>query len=488
MLYKEKFKKFGRVSCLLFCVSVASPVVHAQDASYTHQTGLAPAGVVIPVAVPIITETWGPGCASVIFRIAMLMGNAWYDAIAPYHATAVGINTDLGRRPPTESADMEARNIAMLYASYRLLGNQFPSRLGDFRRMMTSVGLDPDDNQRNTTTPIGIGNMAGDGVVARALVDGMNQTGDDGNCVYNCEPFQDTTGYRPVNSIYEVIDASRWQPYIHTSGNGIFTGQTFVTPQYATAVPYSYSDPTVFSAPPPVSSDPGNFTAYKLQADIVLNRSAVLTDRAKVQAELFDNKFRGYAGAIFTAARNNIQNNNIWVHYYFTANLAAYDAGIAAWQEKTRYDSVRPYTAIPYIYGDSPVRAWGGVGKGTVTDLPASQWRQYLNVADHPEYPSGSGIFCAALAQSGRRFMGTDVLNFRSTYNAGTSDIEPGITPASTITLNYPTWTAWETSCYQARVDGGVHFPASVEAAPGIGHPIADLAYDFVQRHIAGNP
>jgi hypothetical protein len=54
--------------------------------------------------------------------------------------------------------------------------------------------------------------------------------------------------------------------------------------------------------------------------------------------------------------------------------------------------------------------------------------------------------------------------------------------------LSYSTWTDWEEACFQARVDGGVHFPAAVEAAPAIGHPIADLAYEFVQRHIAGNP
>ena len=486
-MFKLKLCNKNMLRGFVLLFAVGSTSVHAVEPGYTHRTGLAPVGVVLPVAVPIIVDTWGPGCASVIFRLAMLLGNGWFDAIAPYDRKAVGILSDLGRRPLSESRTKTARNIAMMYASYQILMNQFPQHESSWREMMLSVNLSPDDNQRNTTTSVGIGNMAADAIIARAEVDGMNQLGTDGGCTYNCLPFQDTTGYKPVNSPYELTDASKWQPWINTPGNGVFTSQTFVTPQYATTRPYSYDDPTVFRAPTPVDSDPANVDAYKAQVDEVLARSAALNDELKVQAELFDNKFRGYAGAIFNAAKNNNLPMNKWVQYYFTANLAAFDAGIAAWQEKTRFDAVRPYSAIPYVYGDTPVTAWGGIGKGIVDDLPASEWRQYLNVADHPEYPSGSGIFCAAIAQSSRRFFNTDTLNFDVTYRKGTSLIEPGITPSSNVTLSYPSWTSWENTCYQARVDGGVHFPASVEAAPDIGHPIADLVYDFVKSHIDGN-
>ena len=111
-----------------------------------------------------------------------------------------------------------------------------------------------------------------------------------------------------------------------------------------------------------------------------------------------------------------------------------------------------------------------------------------MNVAANAKFPSGSAIFCAAIAQSSRLFFNDDGLNFTTTYTPGISLIEPGITPVSSITLAYPTCTEWENTCFQARVDCGVHFPASVAAAPGIGHPIADLVYDFVQRHINGNP
>ena len=490
MIGKKLYKK-NTLMAFMFPLALGMATnVQAITPSYTHTSGSAPIGVVLPAVVPTVTSTWGPGCASVIFRLTSLLGNVWFDAIAPYTATAVGVASDLGRRPESESIDKSNRNIAIIYASYRLLLNEFPLDERKWRNMMREAKLNPDNNERNTTTPAGIGNMAGDAVVARANADGMNSQGTSGGCTYNCLPFQDTTGYKPVNTVYEVVDASKWAPWMTTTGNGIFTSQTFVTPQYSQSVAYSYTDPSVFSAPDPIDSDPANVELYKAQADEVLARSAALAvdDRLKVQAELFDNKFRGYAGAIGQTASSNKLPLNTYVQYYFTANLAAYDAGIAAWHEKYRFDSVRPYTAIPHIYGDEHVTAWGGIGKGLVTDMPASEWRQYLNVADHPEYPSGSGIFCAAIAQSSRRFFNDDGLNFTTTYTPGTSLIEPGITPVSSITLAYPTWTEWENTCFQARVDGGVHFRASVAAAPRIRHPFAVLANVFVLRHIYGNP
>ena len=32
--------------------------------------------------------------------------------------------------------------------------------------------------------------------------------------------------------------------------------------------------------------------------------------------------------------------------------MAAFDRGIAAWNEKDHHDAVRPFSAIRYLYGD----------------------------------------------------------------------------------------------------------------------------------------
>ena len=176
-----------------------------------------------------------------------------------------------------------------------------------------------------------------------------------------------------------------------------------------------------------------------------------------------------------------------FVHYDFLTNLAAFDTGIAIWNQKTRWDAVRPFSAIRFVYNDNLVTAWGGPGKGTV-ELPANEWRSYLPVADHPEYPSASAAFCSAHAQSSRLFLGTDNLGWSFPVPAGSSVIEPGHTPQADLTLSFDTWSTFEHECGQSRFWAGVHFPAAVPAGQAIGTEIGTRAYHFLMSHIEGNP
>ena len=76
-----------------------------------------------------------------------------------------------------------------------------------------------------------------------------------------------------------------------------------------------------------------------------------------------------------------------------------------------------------------------------MSDIPASQWRGYLDVADHPEYPSGSAAFCGAISASARLFFGDDKLNYTFPVMKGSSTIEPGITPPVDTDIVYTSWT-----------------------------------------------
>jgi hypothetical protein len=75
--------------------------------------------------------------------MAVQLNNAWFDAIAPYHPTAVGVASRLGRRPASERATNRQRNIAILYASYRVLTGLLPKFEAQWREMLSGVGLDP---------------------------------------------------------------------------------------------------------------------------------------------------------------------------------------------------------------------------------------------------------------------------------------------------------------------------------------------------------
>ena len=425
--------------------------------------------VILPRLYSVIAADISPslGDATLINRFRFIVSLAMIDAAAPYHPTAVGMYTRLPRRPQEEWTDAYI-NTAMMHAAYNALQGLLPERDSVWREMMTDFNLDPNDTSTDPTTAVGIGNIAGTGAHQARLYDGINQTGD----------YIDTTGYAPVNTAFELRDPTRWQPGLRRQGIGVYTVQQFVTPQLANMEPMAPFDPRRFRVGPPEASYAEDTDAYKAQLDTVLETSANLTDEQKLKAELFDNKVASLGLSYIKVADDMHLSPADRARGYFLKVSAWMDASIVTWQEKARYDAVRPFSAALYVYGDDPVTAWGGPGQGRA-EIPASQWQAYLPEADHPEYPSGSTCGCYAHAQALRRFSGTDELNWSVSYPAGTSRIEPGITPARDMTLNFDTWTDFEQDCGESRHWAGVHFVPAVEASAAYCGAFGDMAFEY---------
>ena len=402
-------------------------LTHAQTpAKLDFDNGNSAAEVVVPLAIPAIYRHISPGAMDppTILRVTALTTNGWFDAIAPYHPTAVGVYSRIPRRPAAERTNRN-KNTAILHASYRILSFVIPQNAAGWREMMTVNGLNPDDAQENNTTPVGIGNLAAKAIIAARSNDGMNQLGNEGGRRFNLQPYSDYTGYQPVNTAYVLRNPSRWQPNLipFTGGQaGQFHVQQFITPQFGFTKPYSYSDPRQFTVPPPRKSNHNNREAYRLQADEVLSASARLSDQQKMTSELFDNKFNSLFATVGFLAQARRLDLDGFVQIEFLTNMVAFDAGIAVWYQKYIYDAVRPFSAIRYVYGNRTVTAWGGPGRGTVNNIPASEWRSYLGTANHPEYPSGSAGLCAAHAQSVRRLFNTDALGWSVPVAKGVFD------------------------------------------------------------------
>ncbi|MDE0653089.1 MAG: vanadium-dependent haloperoxidase [bacterium] len=438
--------------------------------------------VALPYIVSWLRADVSPGLndASVLFRYFTVVFNAAFDAVAPYHETAIGVYSRLGRRPVSLSGSNHFPNIAVMYAVYHSMLEMAPHRTEQWRRMMWSVGLDPDHVTENLATAAGIGHVAARNVLDARRHDGFNHFGDETPGF----PFMDTTGFVPVNGALEVIDPSRWQPLLVRAGrNGVYVIQNFVTPQYSVTEPYAVIDPREHRVGPPSDSDYANLAAYRAQAESVLELSASLTDRRKMLVEFFDLKARDI---ILSPSTKDVDDTIEFVQLGFLLHMAQFDAGIVAWQEKARYDAVRPITAIRYLYGDELVSAWGGPGRGTV-ELPASQWVSYVQNADHSDYPSGTTIFCAAYAQAFRRYSGSErIEDFTTVLEEGSSVIEPEITPAEDLTIRFETWTEYEETCGESRLWAGVHFRPSVDASLEIGGAFGDAAYDYWETLIDG--
>jgi hypothetical protein len=461
-----------------------------QAVAFDFDTGNSAIEVIIPTVIPFIFQSIaGPGDATLILRFTSLFATSWFDATAPYHATAVGVFSDLGRRPASESMTNANINTAMFYSSYRVMNSVWPQHKAVWDGMLESVGLDPDDDHESTTDAIGLGNAAGNALMAFKEHDGFNQLGDEGGDISAQRPYSDYTGFAPVNTAYKLKDPRRWQPRLNTSPYGIARVQHYVTPQYALTAPHSYDDPQDFGVPEPLKSykkGPHGKANYKAQADHVLEVSANLTDEQKMYAELFDDKIRSLGFSTIFASLSQGLTLMEFIHHELTVQSAAWDVGIVVWQEKTQWDAVRPFSAIEHIYGDDLVTAWGGPGQGTV-QLPANLWKEYLNVADHPEYPSGSQAFCAAHAQASRLYLGSDNLGWVIPTPAGSSLVEPGVTPATDINLVFDTWTDFSETCGNSRIWGGIHFEDAVLNSRPLGEEIGTIAYEWAQGHINGD-
>ena len=135
--------------------------------AFDFDHGNAAIEIVIPTVAPIIFTDISPtgGDATLVLRVTTLTTNAWFDATAPYHPTAVGIYSKLERRPQEESVTNKNMNIALLYASYHIFNSLIPQKNPVWRAMLGNVDLNPGNASLNPASPEGIGNLAGSAVV-----------------------------------------------------------------------------------------------------------------------------------------------------------------------------------------------------------------------------------------------------------------------------------------------------------------------------------
>lgn len=473
-------------------VMAASP---GKAAGFDLDHGNAVLEVIYPQFSPV-SRAENPGSSPVIDDRAMLIEVPWFDALAPYDPTAVGIYSNLGRRPSDERTTRN-KNIAVIYSAFTSLNAVFPQYKSRWLAMMQSAGLDPNNTTEDPTTPSGIGILAAKSALAARKNDGSNREGDEGGRNYNRQPYADYTGYKPVNSAYELRDPSRWQPNTFSTNN-VFKVQQFALPQYGRVKPFTYDSPTQFRISPPTNSDYHNYQAYKRQADEVLEASANLNDRQKMTAEFFNDGVLAFGVAGRAVVAGGHYDTEQTVRYVAALDVGFADVTIATWYLKRKYDSVRPFSAIRYLYGKKKITAWGGPDKGTVSDITGDEWRSYLDAwapsalapnitaPDHPEYPSDSTALCLAFTQQVRRFTGTDAVDISVPVAKGSSLVEPGVTPSSDLTLHWSSWTDFAKDCGMSNLWGGEDFSSSIEAASQYAPKIGDLAYNFVQRKLNG--
>jgi uncharacterized protein DUF6851/vanadium-dependent haloperoxidase-like protein len=433
-----------------------------------------------------------------------------FDAWAAYDRVAVG--TRLGgklRRPPKERT-LANKTKAISFAAYRAGVDLFPASKGTvFDPLMAELGYDPADTSTDPATPTGVGNVASGAVLGFRHRDGSNQLGDEPGGQPGV-PYSDYTGYKPANDPMDVReprnpldpstvhDPSRWQQlrYVDISGNDVTPG--FIAPHWGLVTPFALRSGDQFRP----DEGPAQYGSrrYASQARAILRMSEDLNDRRKAIAEYWADGPRSELPpghwnlfAQFVADRDHHgaheRGVDLDVKLFFALANAIFDAVICVWDSKRFFDSVRPITALRYLYFGRKVKAWGGPYQGPKL-IDGETWFPYqlttFPTPPFPEYPSGHSCISGTGADILERFTGSDRFGLSVVVRAGSSKIEPGAVPAHDLELS---WDRFSEAADQAGISrryGGIHFEQGDLDSRHLGRRVARRAWDRAQTYITG--
>ena len=437
-----------------------------------------------------------------VARALAIVHTCMFDAWAAYDKWALGTQFGGELRRPKRERTLANKNEALSFAAYRAVVDLFAhDKASVFDPLMASLGYDPNNLTTNTNTPAGIGNVACAAVLAFRHGDGSNQLGD-----LHPGAYSDWTGYVSVNPASTVpvnpalvLDPNHWQPLIYDDGATApkphIVTQSFVGAQWYRVVPFAMTSPDQFRSivaqfgPALYGSE-----TYVQQSKDLIALSANLTDEQKMIAEYWANgphtELPPGHWALFGEFVSRRDNHTVDddAKMFFALTSAIFDAGIAAWDAKRAFDSVRPIQAIPYLFHGQQITAWRPF-QGTQT-FDGSLWIPYqlstFPTPPFPEYISGHSTFSAAGAEILKLFTRSDDFRASVTFPAGSSKTEPGLTPKQEVTLSWATFTDAANQAGISRRYGGIHFELADLVGRATGRLVADQAWKKALSYIRG--
>lgn len=438
---------------------------------------------------------------TVVSRSMFIVHQAIYEAYAAMDDRAVGElvpGAMVARAEELSSGELE---VVVNHAAHRALSEQFhdyEDETGAFTDLLAELGGEPTPPGSRTAAALGT-------AIADAVLDYRASDGSEQDRLYH-EPV-DLDGYSQYEP-GEDAGYGSWEPLLVPTGaavdsNGLpvvdptapesFEGQQFITPHWELVEPYSLTSADRYRpgpAPLPDSDEPyvdalgretTNGEAFEAQMREVVDLGAALTDEHKIIAEYWADgpssesppgHWNLFAQEVAHRDQHSLVDD---IRMFYVLNAALFDAGIATWDTKRHYDSVRPVTAIPQLFDQ--IEGWAGPNQGTAT-MPAEAWRPYQDptfvTPAFPEYVSGHSAFSAAAAEALRSFTGSDRFADGTTEVPFDRDTEPGPDlvgtyvavpgsgffeqiPSETVTLSWATFTEAADEAGLSRLYGGIH-------------------------------
>ena len=431
-----------------------------------------------------------------------------YEAWAAYDSHAVGTQLGAALRRPANERSRANKETAISFAAYRAAVDLFPGdKASVFDPLMASLGYDPANLSTDVATAAGVGNVAAHAVLDARHHDGANQLGDVSGGTAGV-PYSDYTHYVPANAPLDirvpfdpstVHDPNAWQPLRYEDASHTVVTPAFIGPYWNRVTPFALGRADELRS----GTGPARFGTpeFRAQCRELIDLSAGLTDEQKLIAEYWADGPRSelppghwnlFAQQVYhrDATGDSEHDLDQAVKLFFALTAAIFDAGICAWDNKIAFNSVRPITGIRLTFLDEPIRAWAGPGQGTRTIL-GRQWFPYqpttFPTPPFAEYSSGHSSFSAAGAEILQRFTGSDRFGGSVTFAPGSSRVEPGLTPASELTLSWATFSEAADQAGISRRYGGIHFEQGDLDARATGRQAAKKCWDKARTLFAGS-
>jgi hypothetical protein len=406
-------------------------------------------------------------------RAIGIVYTAIFDAWSAYTPRARGTQLGDAIRRPAEEHTQENKEKAIAFAAYRVLSDLYPSRVALFDAQMKKLNLDPSNTSTDTSSPIGIGNIAASTLLNFRHNDGANQLGNLATGAY-----ADYTNYSPVNTPDVVNDPSKWQPLRFANG----ASPAYIAPHWGRVTPFALTSGAQFRpSPPPAYGTP----AYLAEAQKVVDVLANITEKQKVIAEYWADgpasvlppgHWMLFAEVVSARDKHSLDKD---VKLFFLMGNAVMDAGIATWEAKRFYNTSRPITAIRSLFAGKQIASFAGPNLG-VKMVEGSQWLPYQSpnfiTPPFPEYTSGHSAFSAAAAEILKRFTGSDTFNHSHDFAAGWSAFEKNL-PQSAMRLSWATFTEAADEAGISRIYGGIHFDSGDLQARSLGRRVGEAVW-----------
>jgi len=308
------------------------------------------------------------------------------------------------------------------------------------------------------------------------------KTGESCTHSVNCRPFEDYTGYVPVNGPHTLVNKTRWMPLVESDGTGFFYTQEHVTPHLSVVDALVGTEEQMSR-----TADPPNYDIMA-EMELTYERVAGVTDEEIAMVSLMDDKLdliMNLWHGIDDKHPLGFEETALFIVGFTTAE---HDATLNAWREKVSHDLIRPTSVSHYLVPEKNVTWFDG------TNISTTQWQPLIRVMPHAEYPSGSSAICRATADYAQLYveniLGWDNLVTTWAMKAGGAPSKfPVIKgyPKMDHEVTFETLDDLADMCSRSRLLGGMHFSASTQAGEDLVDGIGERAWETVFSLLNGD-